>query len=529
LLFAAAVLAVAMAVLVLWTPYQPEHPGGLPLYGDGGVHAYIGSRVLHGEVPLVTWWTDKPPGVFYVNALAFAIGGASVHSLQLLDLGSALVSVVAFFWVAVLLSRTWIAVLVTLAFTISARNPALLEGGNYTEQYALPLLIVALGCVLLSHRRSGRGAMAWAALAGVLLALGTLVSLLVLPVAVAAGASYFPFARQSVRAAARLLAGLALGFGAPMAFGLGYYAAIGGLPHVDDALTFTRLYTATSGRWGLLAGVAGIALVTALWARSPGFRPYPASPALLLGGGTALALLGHLASGHYFAHHLLAAVIPCGALLVTFALEMEVAHGQPPPAARVALATTGCAVVVGGSLLALALSDYRPDPATASFLWSNNLAPGALPKRIDELCPAGASVFVWGNQPSINFLADRKAASRYPDLFAVEMPGYDNARRVNEMAHDLQVSKPCAIVDTSAALPIVPPLDAARRATWVPSTEEGGIHSYADFQPVYDFVASHYAPSETVDAYTIWLRRPAVVTRPRTTAAAAQTPTIGTM
>jgi hypothetical protein len=174
---------------------------------------------------------------------------------------------------------------------------------------------------------------------------------------------------------------------------------------------------------------------------------------------------------------------------------------------RRGLAIGACVLITGSSLLALVESTYRIDPNTANVIWRGATPVGAPADRIDALCRADSYVYVWGNEPAVYFLARRQSVSRYPDLFALEMPQYDNQRRVAELADDLRKTMPCAIVDTSPGDPIVAPLDPQLRAQWSPSIEEGGIHSYAAFQPVYDFVSANYAPLEQVGGYALWLRR----------------------
>src|SRR5262245_38356831 len=57
------------ALLVLVRVPSLAQPAG----GDQGLYAYVGQRILHGEVPFRDAWDQKPPGVHYTYALMWAI------------------------------------------------------------------------------------------------------------------------------------------------------------------------------------------------------------------------------------------------------------------------------------------------------------------------------------------------------------------------------------------------------------------------------------------------------------------------
>jgi len=56
---------------------------GLNLGGDASEFAYIGRNWLEGIVPYRDINFHSPPGVLAINAMAFAIGGASVISIRI--------------------------------------------------------------------------------------------------------------------------------------------------------------------------------------------------------------------------------------------------------------------------------------------------------------------------------------------------------------------------------------------------------------------------------------------------------------
>ncbi len=109
---------------------------------DSGVFLYIGWRILNGELPYRDIWDHKPPIVFYLNALGLAITENSRWGVWILEaVFLAVAAFIGFYLLkkalgtipAMLSSLVW---LLTLTFVI--------EGGNFTEEYILPLQFAAL-------------------------------------------------------------------------------------------------------------------------------------------------------------------------------------------------------------------------------------------------------------------------------------------------------------------------------------------------------------------------------------------------
>ncbi len=56
-----------------------------PFGRDQGIFAYIGDGLNHGLVPYRDAWDHKPPGIYFVYALAFSLFGREMTSLRLLE------------------------------------------------------------------------------------------------------------------------------------------------------------------------------------------------------------------------------------------------------------------------------------------------------------------------------------------------------------------------------------------------------------------------------------------------------------
>ena len=57
-----------------------------PFGRDQGTFAFVGRMILNGAVPYRDAWDVKPPGIFYIYALAEAVFGRSMSSVRLLDI-----------------------------------------------------------------------------------------------------------------------------------------------------------------------------------------------------------------------------------------------------------------------------------------------------------------------------------------------------------------------------------------------------------------------------------------------------------
>ena len=122
---------------------------------DSAIFQYAGKGILSGQLLYTDLYDHKPPAIFFLNALGFALGGGSRWGIWIVELLSL---TVAGALCALFLRRYFgrlPAALATAAFVLNLTF--FHQGGNLTEEYALPFEFAALLCLSLwnvgKHRR----------------------------------------------------------------------------------------------------------------------------------------------------------------------------------------------------------------------------------------------------------------------------------------------------------------------------------------------------------------------------------------
>ena len=112
------------------------------VYRDSGVFLYTGWRILSGDLPYLNIWDHKPPVVYYINALGLALTHNSRWGVWLIEMVALYIAAyIAYSLIknifgqipALMSSLFWLMSLVLI-----------LQGGNFTTEYTLPLQFLAL-------------------------------------------------------------------------------------------------------------------------------------------------------------------------------------------------------------------------------------------------------------------------------------------------------------------------------------------------------------------------------------------------
>jgi hypothetical protein len=118
---------------------------------DPGIFLYIGSRLLHGDVPYRNVWDDKPPMIFLINAFGLWISAGSRWGVWILEVFSSLAAV----WLAFTVLKRSFGITAAALGILSGLTILLLTllGGNYTEQYAIPFQFASIFLLVEAERR----------------------------------------------------------------------------------------------------------------------------------------------------------------------------------------------------------------------------------------------------------------------------------------------------------------------------------------------------------------------------------------
>jgi 4-amino-4-deoxy-L-arabinose transferase-like glycosyltransferase len=462
---------IAICVLLVLIPINPARM--IIASRDSGVFLYNGWRIVNGGIPYKDSWDQKPPVIFFLNAIGLLLSGNSRWGIWGIEVLSLLVAAILSFELfkkafdiptSLFTVFLW---LFTLGFT--------LDGGNFTEEFALP---IQFACLLLAWRAedkftSRRHGILIGILSGILFYLkqntiGIFIAILIYIVVSRALARKW---RELMRIAISILGGfllvsmlfvfLFLGWGALRDFWSAaflynfYYAAVPRL--------FNRLQSLYRG-WLLLSksklawfGTLGwfITLVMYLANRSR-FKP---SLVPLLGIGLiALPLdVCMVGFGGRLINHYFITLLPVFSLFSAFFINLlirSVSHwlgDHFAPAVKIAvvilliLAYPLVEINQFKEYISVTQSYQGEVHANAKVLKTRNYV-------MKNTSPSD-TVLVLGAETNINFISRRVSPSRYTYQYPLNTPGYTTPAMVEEFLN--------AIIDKS------PPLIVAKDGNWI--------------------------------------------------------------
>lgn len=210
-----------------------------PLDCDEAAYAYMGRRMLRGDLLYRDLSENKPPLGYWLYGLAIGIGGANELTVRLMAMPYVLATIALVWWIGLRLRGGVAACLGALVFAVASADPYVFGNGSNMEHFLNLFSVASLALMLrASYHRSRRIIVA----AGVCVALATLVK----QVAAAQGLVYavflaLPSGSRSLRDRLLDLAALAAGFVVPCAVALGVLVAQGvGVAAFEDIVVFAR-------------------------------------------------------------------------------------------------------------------------------------------------------------------------------------------------------------------------------------------------------------------------------------------------
>lgn len=486
-------------------------------YRDSGVFLYVGSLILDGAVPYRDVWDHKPPLIHFVNAAGLFIGGRTRWGVWLLEV----TALIAATWIGYLalarrLSR-WSAFLASVSWVSAV--PFVLEMGNCTEEYGLPLQMATVAAFFHLSREREPGPLPVSLLGslGALLLLlrPNLAGLPLIAVVVLA----VPLARRRkwaslVRFGTSVLAGGAVVL-LPVVAWFALHNALADL--VRAAITYNVVYSSADLAGRLAALGTGVRL-TAM----PG-------TVLLAAGGWVVAVVGLISSqsrqsarehallwlavvafpaefalasmaGRQYPHYFLSVLPVCALLagLLLHQIEARIRTGFRP---RVASFGVPVAVILSIGAVLGAREVYRQllySPPDLRALYTVSI--------INDRTTAEDRVLVWGAEATVNFLSGRRSPTRYVYQYPLFTRGYGQDELVDRLISDLEADPPRLVVDTSQTNTIIPPLSVR---TPLPGTvPESPYVIPASIDRVRTWIDDRYRPFATSEEWQIWERHP---------------------
>lgn len=461
------ILVVAVGSTALGRAFTAIHPG----YQDALLHAYIGERWLAGDLPYRDIWVNKPPGIFGVAALAFAVTPRSFTALAVVEGVFVLAAVVTVFAIVRTLGVGMAAAgVAAVAASISFNLQFFNERGFLTEQFLLwPASLSMLLFIMAFWRQPRRGS------GSVLLAAGGAAGMAALfkPTGLTPLVAQTVFAgslgilglrttRETFRIWALLLSGAVLVWLLPLAY---FGSRRAGLALLDASFLFNVRYAmANQPSWPaiilnpverlapvapLVIATAGLAWFSTRRARLAVDPPasgvmtrIPPNAALLVLLWVAFDILGAMAAGRNHPHYYLTA-LPSLVVATGVAYErLTHSAGQPqmPHAARAMFA----ALILGPLFLQQA-SDLRGLAALVRY----GAPPPFWKEGADAIVAAGtpeSTLFVWDYVPGFYWVTGMTSPSRH--LTAPRDLDPNTALAIgSEMLADLRDRAPTFIVD----------------------------------------------------------------------------------
>ncbi|HZQ07692.1 MAG TPA: glycosyltransferase family 39 protein [Anaerolineae bacterium] len=451
------------AALVATLPHSPANMSYV--WPDSGVFQYIAHRLLEGQKLYREVWDHKPPLIYYINVLGVWLGGESrwgVWALSFLAMTTAV-------WLSVRLLRrafgTALALVVTALWLLVYFN--LVEDGNMTEEYVLPLQFACLLLAVDVETQRG-GVYRWrGAVIGVMLGLIFFLKSNEIGVGIAIAGYILAqgfFQRQWRPALANLatiLGGFALVCAAMFAFlstqgiladyldvavrfNLYYSARFPFLTGTLDALQagFSYLSLAGLAAFGILGFALGLICFTIARERMP------ASLILLLGICAlalpiefALVTMTRRTFDHYYVA-LLYVLAVWAAFLLWLVREAVITFAASHNPRVAPITTTG--IVLG--VVVLMLPAFRADYNFALAL--HRLEPPAVVSYIREHTNPTDTVLTYGLEPRMLLFAERRAPTRFADTVPFEILGYVTPEMVEGYYNEILAKRPALVADS---------------------------------------------------------------------------------
>ena len=458
-------MVIALAVISLLLVLLPSSPINMPLtYRDSGMYLYAGWQILEGKIPYRDVWDLKPPMIFYINAAGLAIANNSRWGVWLIEAAFLFFALITGFSLmrnafgslpAIISSIVW---LISLVFVI--------DGGNLTEEYALPLVF---GCCWLVYNGEKRGSYHWYSYL-----IGLLCGILFFTKQTTIGIGFSIILYMVLRSLLshqkrKLLTDLLLilcGGLTVAAIIISYFAVYGAVHDFWRAafvydlvycarenlfksiisviltgfqlLSITKITTFTLAGWGI--GLFYLIFkrkalnknITTLIAI--GVIDFPIELLLVSTSGRAYP--------HYYMMLLPVSAILTGLLVHVFIKVVAYLFGSPLSQKAILVISVFIFLSFAPTYIK-AFAGYRNYVRALSAVQADS-AINYIKKNTSD----NDYILIWGAEPVINFFTQRVAPTRFVYHYPLYTPNYTTREMVEEYLRDIRRNKPALIIDT---------------------------------------------------------------------------------
>lgn len=436
---------IAIVALVVRLTFLHE-----PFERDEGYYACIAQEILRGGIPYRDAIDMKPPGVFYIFALAIALFGATVESIRIFTALYTLGTLLAVYWLARRIQGTVAGLCAAAMFALYSGAP-LVQGSSSNSEVFMVLPLVMSAALFVRWLEEGKRVF----LCGSALFAG--LAMLVKTVALPYVALLFVFSLLKRGSETRMKQGVinAVTFVAPLvllaAFTLGYFFLKGALKEfIAWNVTIPYFYSKGGGVFGPPLAAVLTRLAPELFL--PALAAVPTSLWLLFGRRDlksmfiALLLpascLGVWLPGKFFPHYFIQ-LYPFLSILAGIGLaKVFEARGMFRWVAG---------TVVAASFLFYAVKEYKlffvysPEQVSVIKYGPTFAESVYIADYIKKRTSPTDYIFQWGFEPELYFLADRRIPVPY--ISSTVLGSYkDPEPAIRSMTVNLQTKKPKYII-----------------------------------------------------------------------------------
>ncbi|MCE9646130.1 MAG: hypothetical protein K8S20_09045 [Chloroflexi bacterium] len=503
-------LACVFIFLAALIVLDQANPSTTHLGRDSGNFLYIARTLLRGKTLYLFAWENKPPGIFFIDALGLWLGRGTRWGIFIMEFAFLLTAATAGFHLLKNRFGVGIATASTLIWLVGLNF--VLNGGNFTEEYSLAFNFLSL--CLLPAIVNGRKPFLASFLLGILLGCsffmranntGVQISIILTLI-------ILHWVEKDRTIPLNLLIAIGFGFLLPAGGVLYYFIARDAVRTFIDA-SFIYNFFYSSGHFqplgalfsGLknLSFVGGVTMVglwvslEELWLQLKNRRMDPFLLWLCINFIVDVALSG--LSGRNYEHYFIN-WLPMVAMSSAYLMKKGAASSnewtRKFPVRSLLAAITIIIILCREPLL-----NSIHTISQISIHHSLFQKPDPISEYVNSHSLPGQTVLVWGGQTGINFLANRDAPTRY-----VFYPYYVESEYTDQISAEFYQAvnshPPALIVDGSYFVPEeVVPLSTASPIKWL---KEHQAYNPPYLEEFYAFFRSHYSYETTVNRVDIY-------------------------